>query len=254
MLELQSLSGWGATTYKAFKKEWSYCPRGLRLAIFQNKTSTVKVDCISTKQIVSPGIRDWFTCGKGGVAINLTTDCGDITFLNIHLPFDSKSLSKNRHKALLWQSYCLRKIHEEAVSTFKPDYIYTFGDLNFRVQLRTELGATDVKKRLLTDEKYLIELLGEADELRLLLTYSNNEIPPFREGVNNMGPRFLPTCKMLQGRQGIEYLLGNKDHRVPSWCDRILYLGDTRCFLYNRWEDGDMKLSDHASVIAGFEI
>jgi hypothetical protein len=271
LLKIETLSGWGSTTFKALKNEWEYRPRGLRLAVFKRRQLNLSIYKVESMEIVSPGIRNWLTKGKGGVAINLCTSAGKICFLNIHLPFNSQSIIKDRQESLLWQATCLKSLHGWTVDAYNPDYLFLLGDLNFRVQIRTEHGATHIAKTLFErGEEYIRELLRDADELNLLLDYSrdtansyNKLVPIMNEGINGAGPVFMPTCKMHQGRESPltidSYLLGYEDQRPPSWCDRILY--ETRsmdcniqCTYYNRIEIGTMNLSDHTAVNGVYKI
>jgi hypothetical protein len=84
-------------------------------------------------------------------------------------------------------------------------------------------------------------------------------IPHMYEGVHNMGPSFNPTCKLFQGRESSNiYNTGKYGQRTPSWCDRILYSKPSdliiMCTKYDRFEYGNMNLSDHAAVIGEYII
>jgi hypothetical protein len=263
-IKLVSLSGWGVTTYKALKNDWNYCPRGLRLAIFvKNGLEITKID---STELVCPGIRDWVTAGKGGVMVSLDTNLGSVTFLNIHLPFSSRSIkldSPERKEAVLWQAHCLRELCTAVETRCNPDTLIVFGDLNFRVQVRKETGAQEIAERIFSDPEYLKELVNEADELRLLFDYfrTQHDGPIFQEGIENQGPEFAPTCKLKSGRCGplqhASYKLGHDNQRTPSWCDRILYRnnqGLMECLEYNHWEQGTMNRSDHAAVLGVFML
>lgn len=256
LLETVTLSGWGITTYKALVENWEYLPRGLRLAIFKKKESSVDVYAVIPKIMICPGLKEWFTCGKGGVAITLNTNFGLITVLNMHLPFSSSSLHGNRYPALSWQANCFKQLCNEA-NVFASDYFILLGDLNFRVQLGNDT-ASSIGKKLFIEEGYIQTLLGERDELRVLQSYAVMD-PPFLEGINDSGPQFLPTCKLRHGRGSISsegehvYKYGKKDQRAPSWCDRILHRG-FECTYYDRWDHSDMNNSDHASVIGIYTL
>lgn len=268
LLEVVSLSGWGVTTYKALRDDWEYRPRGLRLAVYKKENAEINIIDVETRQMPCLGIKNWLTAGKGGVTVNLKTSVGDISFLNVHLPFNSQSLNspQERYTEMLWQARCLQHLYTDATETFNPDYLFLLGDLNFRVQFRGESTAKEITERLFSEEGYLESLVREADELQLLLDYSRNSedlslVPPLNEGLNNGGPLFLPTCKLQQGRENEkcvieDYRAGNNNRRTPSWCDRILYTGrrGVLCLVYNRWDYGEMNLSDHASVIGVYQI
>jgi hypothetical protein len=113
----------------------------------------------------------------------------------------------------------------------------------------------------------------KCDELRILMSYIDEtsvELPCMDEGVNNAGPIFLPTAKMQRGRTSPLYRLGTNSFRTPSWVDRILYqdLKDfqrtldfdpfnrkdvgLQCIEYDRFDVGNMNLSDHAAVYGCF--
>lgn len=259
VVKIVTMSGWGVTTFKALKDDWEYRPRGLRLLVLRHPDCKLEITSVDSQEIVCPSIRDWLTNGKGGVTINVRTSIGDISFLNLHLPFNSYSIlpDAERHDSVMWQAKCLRELYNTVMDLYNPKYIFVFGDLNFRVQLRTETGAKHVAEKLLTDSNYLEELVDEADELRLLLEYSKTQdvLPLLDEGIDNVGPRFFPTCKLEQGRsKPFSFRFGGSNQRVPSWCDRILSNGDIVCTSYNRWDYGKMNCSDHAAVIGEYQF
>ena len=260
-IAFEELSGWGVTTYKTMREEWRYAPRGLRLAIYKRGDSDLEISHIDTMRTVCPGIRDKITAGKGGIAINLSTNLGEFTFLNIHLPFNSRSIMRgdsiDRHSSVMWQANCFKQLYSSAIDKFNSDRVFVMGDFNFRVQIRYEESAKEIAQRILVDLDYLQELIKQADELTLLTNYSREQesvVPIMKEGVCGNGPVFYPTCKLKQGRKETVYSLGKENQRTPSWCDRILYDGDVTCNFYNRMDFGNMNLSDHAAVIGEFEI
>lgn len=267
LLKETVLSGWGSTTIKALRNELDYRPRGVKIGVFSRIDLNIFITRVEAKEMVCPGIRNWITSGKGGVAINLQTTIGDITFLNMHLPFEKYSIlnkGQYRKKEMLWQAECMSSLYEETIEYFKPDYIILMGDLNFRNELLDEPNASTVAKKIFDRPAFIIELIENHDELRKLINKSylrKRYVPILKEGVQNSGPIFLPTCKMAHNREHIDkvkekaYLLGFFDQRVPSWCDRILYKGyDLECLEYNRLDIGNMNLSDHAAVMGVFSI
>jgi hypothetical protein len=255
------------TTYKALKN-WEYRPRGLRLAVFKNKISKIDIYSVEKSSFICPGIRNMLTYGKGGVVINLRTSAGSCSFLNIHLPFDSFSLVKPkelRTEAVRWQANCFNHLYKNTTDIYNPDYIIVMGDLNFRVKIDNNSNSLQIAQKIFSEKDemdYNLKLISENDELTLLK--ADGVLPNLIEGVDNKGPQFLPTCKMLQGRSdtnyGIDsYLLGSIYQRAPSWCDRILYKSfdpnyTIKCIEYDRWECGDMVLSDHTSVYSIIEL
>jgi hypothetical protein len=247
------MAGWGATTVKAAITEFKYLSRGLRIALFQKNTSTLLLN-YTCRKIVCPSIRDWITHGKGCVAINLEFENTRIIFANVHLPFSSKTLLKDRYEGMLWQEYCLKYIYTELnqVSTTITPKMFLFGDLNFRVQITD--SATEIAEKLINDTNYIYEL-HKSDELLLLKEQITNW--PFKEGVQNKGPCFIPTFKLRINRVSLIpeiFRCGKKNHRSPSWCDRILYNDQIDCICYNRFDELAMNKSDHAAIYGVFII
>lgn len=262
LVDVAQMLGWGVTTLKRLQVG-EYVPRGLRLAIFKRIDTDLQITRMQSCCLLCPSLRDWITWGKGAALITLETNLGVITFMNVHLPFYSRM---EREEALTWQSYCFSYLYKAALENIQPDYLFLMGDLNFRVLLRNEPTAFEVATKMINSPEYLVELLQEADELRIILGYAKlrGELP-LLEGINDQGPRFLPTCKLRQGRTPSEeptvatYKLGTSYQRPPSWCDRILYQAVQeekviRCTGYFRWDRGNMNQSDHAAVIGTFMI
>jgi hypothetical protein len=108
----------------------------------------------------------------------------------------------------------------------------------------------------------------------------------FKEGINNEGPMFLPTCRLKtlaldssngeisneeKRSYGIDFHRSGADPdnyamikkgkpRLPSWCDRILYRtplsnkGMISCMIYDRMDYGNTVYSDHAPVIGLYSV
>lgn len=211
---LESLSGWGATTYKALKNDWNYLPRGLRLAVFvRNKSSLVIHSCLSNS-LVAPGYKNWITHGKGAVYTCLATNRGTITFINMHLPFSSKSILDPhiRNDYIVWQVECFNSLINQIHNIHTSDYVFIMGDLNFRVKLPLHMGAADIARQMSSplsspQHQHLEKIVREYDELRNLMGYGLYTypvdlcLPMLLEGVANRGPTFLPTCKLTHERQ-----------------------------------------------------
>lgn len=238
-LDSIELSGWGSTTYKALKNNLEYKPRGLRLTIYKNKKieKEIKTESLS---FVCPSLRDSITWGKGCVAIKLIFNSQEITIANLHLPFSSKSLKDKNARALSadWQAVCLEYIYK----TLDSKNLVLTGDFNFRIDYDSVKTLEHIKNKNFKE-------LYKYDELKKYLKTKNINMT---EGVDNSGPDFTPTCKLVQKRENNEpiFNIGKYGQRTPSWCDRILYSGEITCNYYDRFEIGDMNLSDHAGIIA----
>jgi len=292
LLDLIQLSGWGVTTYKAMKNEWKYLPRGLRLGVFIKKGLKDIISKEISASYVCPSLKDKITWGKGSVvvilkirglqnlAVESLRDSSKLAIINMHLPFSASSLySKElRIPALEYQEKCLKYLIEYVESEYSPDNLIVLGDLNFRVtmwdeELNTPMNLTKLNSQLVANEMIIGNHLDYLifDELCHLGLYSK-----FIEGVNNEGPCFVPTCKLVKNRNSQPsnlatpnspetlcvssncgcnspcFKLGKNLQRFPSWCDRILVNknGDLKFVGYTRFDYGNMKLSDHAGVIA----
>jgi hypothetical protein len=230
--------------------------------------------------------------GKGAINSNLfLPEIGWVSFMNAHLPFNAESLILTkqkgdpmiRHDALMEQNECFNTMIRELIlndtyQTFHgsykkiiPNFAIIMGDLNYRIQ--PPIDANVVADRLLSDlknpDKTVIQEYLLYDELSIQMAKGN--IYSFNEGINNTGPLFEPTAKMVQGRPSLNnngmytggtfWKTGKWNQRHPSWCDRILY-GSIQpssytitCTKYDRFETGaTIKLSDHCAVYAIFTI
>lgn len=259
LIRIVSLAGWGSTTFNALIDDWKYCPRGLHMAVFKNKNADFILYNTHIKEFICPGLQNFITWGKGGIIINLETNCGNFCFLNVHLPFMSSSLipdinnPSKRIFAAEWQAACFSYIYKRTMDSFKNiHYFFMLGDFNFRVQLIDGDDATIIAKKLFTEsnDEYLKHLINNADELRILTEYEL--LPRLNEGIKNNGPVFLPTCKLKKTRTEILndniYNTGSEKQRTPSWCDRILINDAPTCIKYDRFDMFEMVASDHAAV------
>lgn len=116
---------------------------------------------------------------------------------------------------------------------FEHDYKFLCGDLNFRIDLNGRIV------RHLVSEKAYNDLL-ESDQL--LQAFREGLLPGYKESKIS----FPPTYKFDKGTDIYDT---SKKQRVPAWCDRIVYNGDTEALVYNSL---NIRTSDHRPVIAEF--
>jgi len=283
--------GIGLTTFTKGKA------RGLRSAVFVRRSIYEKVpidvssgfkDCPSftaggVEKYVSGLIR-----GKGGLQITLDIQgYGKYMFVNYHLPFLSKRLNPDypgKKYLLDFQTECIVNTYKNFVKEIQPDYTFVFGDLNFRLHglNEDEMFNNDgiIKSNKFPewyenkDELYRhIGVISQADESRddwiMAEAFRNEPVnKELQEGINNQGPNFAPTCKMMKGRDAgctnrecYQATHSDGGTRLPSWCDRILYSRrnpdkpDVNTIAYNRIDEGSlMSCSDHAGVYAIFTV
>lgn len=304
MVKRTKMIGVGATTYKALFS-FDLKMRGLRISIYAKtalaeailtEESTLITDIgMTQKEYVCSSM---FLRNKGATASYIRVpNVGTIAFINVHLPFNSKGLMESvlkndpmiRHNDVLSQNVCFNDIYRNLVLELEvpPDYVIYMGDFNYRLKLQTidgdhpltsygrYLGAFEIsgifEERGSPDIYRQFYLHG--DELHEQMMKGN--IYTFEEGVENGGPLFFPTCKLVKGRpEGYDvprversriasrcFKIGIVNQRAPSWCDRILYrtlntrVSPLRCDEYHRFDEGTvMKKSDHAGVIGIFSV
>jgi len=124
-------------------------------------------------------------------------------------------------------------------------------------------------------EQTIRDFLVEMDQLNRI-KQRNTKLRGFTEGVQKVNPPkigippFAPTCKLDTSRsldchttpelscfktKSKSRWWSRSTPRWPSWCDRILYIGDLLCLKYERIDQIlSGKQSDHASVWALFDF
>lgn len=296
LVKRTKLMGVGVTTYKNSLKGDPH-ERGLRVSVYAKSHLIPLIEKEEKEMRIAIGDdgQEEYLCsssltrGKGAtVSYLMLPGFGRLAFICCHLPFNARSLilerqHKNkmlRQNELNESNVCFNNIIESLVlfKTPMPTHVIYFGDFNYRMgDHRPASKVADLFNDNFENPGFINDLYKEYDELREQMRRKN--IYDFLEGVNNQGPTFVPTCKMVKGRitstcydkennEGIQafegtdcWKTGKQDQRVPSWCDRILYqkFGDDNhnliCTYYNRFDVGDvMSKSDHAGVLSMFEL
>ncbi len=272
LLKRNKMMGVGVTTYKGIL-QGDLFERGLRMSIYCKHELLNDIEKAEIN-LYNKGQNEYvcsnmITRGKGGISADLILPgFNKITIICAHLPFDSNSLImerkyKNkmiRQNALSYNNICFNNIFENLVlfQDKKPNNIIYFGDFNYRVSdIRSAEEVAKEFNKHETDIEYLSNMYLNNDEL--LYQMKKDNIYTFLEGIDNSGPLFLPTCKMIKD-QNRDWETGKENQRIPSWCDRILYqnFDDTtviKCIYYNRFDEGEtMKKSDHSAVIGLYQI
>uniref|UniRef100_A0A6B2KXC7 phosphoinositide 5-phosphatase n=1 Tax=Arcella intermedia TaxID=1963864 RepID=A0A6B2KXC7_9EUKA len=120
---------------------------------------------------------------------------------------------------------------------YSHDYIFWFGDLNFRI----DLPYQDVIGRISRED---FEFLYRHDQLNKAMK-TDQIFKGFKEGAIN----FAPTYKYEIDSDVYD------TKRVPAWCDRILFKSTGNQYInqlvYSR---GEIYISDHRPIKALFEI
>ena len=254
------LMGVGRTSFMGLGRADPFV-RGLRLSIYLRANAVGKI----RKEYAPNTYTNSIFQNKGAVGIRLTLpDKRVLAILNAHLPFDAKSLRDSVHKqdpyirqdAVFVQNQFYNETYRRLFIAPSADVVIFMGDLNYRMAPYLNWSAEQTGTDLLEHP----EKAMQGDELRYQMNKGN--VYALFEGIDNLGPQFLPTCKMQKGRLSsinaeitIEsYSLGKEDQRVPSYCDRILYSSGVNCLEYDRFDVDMMNKSDHAGVIGLYVV
>ena len=151
-----------------------------------------------------------------------------------------------------------------------PEHIFLMGDMNFDISVPNK-SPQDVITELannLTSNK--IRELLKYDEL--YISKAHLPLRDYIEGVDNVGPLFMPDWKLTRGRADscdtdekvtkidISCFDVTNEYGSVGWHSRILYKDSeqsnwiTKCTSYNRLDIGNMKYSNHAGVVGFYDI
>lgn len=172
---------------------------------------------------------------KGGVAVRFKLHNTRMCFVCSHLAAGkSHVVERNQDMA----DIARRLDFGKGRSLDSHDYVFWFGDLNYRIELPNE------ECRAMCAAKAYDKLLA-FDQLRDQHLKGNCFVG-YQEGI----PDFAPTYKY--DIMTDEYDTSEKE-RVPSWTDRVLYKGEGAQLLHYGRTDS-LKHSDHRPVLALLEV
>ena len=262
LLVKDKLMGFGKTSLKSFYNK-ELLMRGLRTSIYVKSDFKDQHKCITETLFYNPN----FSQNKGGIGFTLKLSNDEkLTIVNTHLPFDSPSVVNSVNM----KDYTLRQdvlsvsnfFFNELIRNVVPkdsNYVFIMGDLNYRMKPFINWSAKQTGIYILESDYYDVK---KQDEFYVQM--KNNFIYKFKEGVDNEGPSFKPTCKLRTTREEEicikDYNLGKYDQRVPSYCDRIIYKWDKKsdgnitCVEYKDFDEGIIKKSDHSAIYGMYEI
>ncbi|KAL1140543.1 hypothetical protein AAG570_000473, partial [Ranatra chinensis] len=152
---------------------------------------------------------------KGGISLRLQIYGCSICFVNCHLtPHDHLLPERiNDYNAILQNQKFQSR---EAITIMFHDYIFWFGDLNFRLGDIESLSAVEIERMIKRNQ---FESLLERDQLRKVMSSGDAFSELVEEELS-----FPPTYKYLFNSE--EYDL----KRRPGWTDRILYKVNTNAY------------------------
>jgi hypothetical protein len=285
------LKGVGVTTYKAIQN-LDLMTRGLRMSIYAKKglSEIIHASEIDLRDNLGYDGQLTYICsgfnqltrGKGAIASYIIVPTvGTFAFVCTHLPYHAKSLIDSRENkdnmirqdALSYSNVSYNDILRTFVKNVhpNPDYVFFFGDFNYRIQYPGKAsGLADMIVQNNDGIPLFNDLYQNYDEM--LNQMKLGTIYGMLEGVNNEGPMFIPTCKLVKYRDNCVtltdidsidyYKIGKYDQRMPSWCDRILYykynkqvMFNLECISYHNFDVGKIiAKSDHSAVIGIYSL
>lgn len=164
---------------------------------------------------------------KGAIGIRVKVESSEFTFVVAHLTANEGYIDcRNKD----FNSIVKRMDFGDEFGVYKPNnHVFFMGDLNYRAKMDISIDADD---RLLNDYSSVDELSLEMD--RDSVFYGFVEAPI----------KFKPTYKFKVGTE-----IYNKT-RIPSWCDRILYLdySEPSAVIHDYNSIQNYNASDHKPV------
>jgi hypothetical protein len=166
---------------------------------------------------------------KGALGVRFSLYSSSFCFITLHLDAHQKAVEKRtQHFEHILQRM---KFQSDDLTPYSHDFVYVFGDLNYRIDnLSFEEALSLIHDRELDKLTVNDQLLSEKKESVLLSSLKEDEIT------------FMPTYKFEKGTS----VYNVKKKRIPSFCDRILYRGNITTLGYNSFLD--YKSSDHKPV------
>lgn len=219
LVKRTKLMGVGITSYKGALKGDLF-ERGIRVSIYAKKdlVPLIEKEEVEMRAVIGNDGQDEYvyssavTRGKGAtVSYIILPKFGRIAFICCHLPFNARSLIIERlhNNKILRQNeinqsnICFNNIIENLV-LFKdpmPTHVIYFGDFNYRLADPRPASEVAHEFNTITNSEcsnIIKNLYIKYDELKEQMRRKN--IYEFREGIDNQGPIFIPTCKMSKNR------------------------------------------------------
>ncbi|CDW59001.1 inositol polyphosphate 5 phosphatase OCRL 1 [Trichuris trichiura] len=179
---------------------------------------------------------------KGGVSIRFRIFDSTCCLVNCHFASGVDELERRNQDYRVISKIQFDRFSNsfERLGIFDHDYIFWFGDMNYRLQNLERYMLDRANRSELHTQFLKYDQLADMRSRGLIFQ-------DFKEGAIE----FLPTYKYDIGTDNWD---SSEKFRVPAWCDRILWSGDgkVRQLLYDSVQP--IRLSDHKPVRALFEL
>uniref|UniRef100_A0A7S1PGA7 Inositol polyphosphate-related phosphatase domain-containing protein n=1 Tax=Percolomonas cosmopolitus TaxID=63605 RepID=A0A7S1PGA7_9EUKA len=179
---------------------------------------------------------------KGSIACRFKLYDRTFLFICMHLSAHMKNVDqRNQNLNNILQKTAFRIRDVKQVNVLDHDYIFLFGDLNYRIQPIAP-DFNDIVQKIQDDN---LTYLSSWDQCQTEIR-KGTILQGFHEG----DILFPPTFKFKIGTD--EY----NPKRIPSWCDRVFYRATRALLPINQLSYGSSPsvLSDHKPVFALFEV
>lgn len=212
---------------------------GIILSLFTKRKHLLSIRDIETSY-TRIGLKGLWG-NKGAVSLRFNYKGSSICLTNCHLtPHDNHLAYRvtNYHSITKSQKFAKEKI----ATILDHDLVFWFGDLNFRLDTKSNFTAKDIADLVSNGD---LKPLLEHDELRQTIS----EKAAFN-GFSEAAITFKPTYKFLVNT-------GDYDlKRRPGWTDRILYRTFDGSLLAcrNYSSQPEVDISDHKPVFALFDL
>ncbi|XP_052862131.1 phosphatidylinositol 4,5-bisphosphate 5-phosphatase A-like isoform X2 [Anopheles cruzii] len=180
--------------------------QGLLLSVFARRKHLLHLRQVETEYTRTGLGGIWGN--KGAVSIRMNVYGSSICLVNAHLAAHDHMLEEriNDYERIVQE----QKFHVKAKEAiFDHDYVFWFGDLNFRLTGEATTSADEIRTMVARDE---LKQLIEKDQL-LLVRREGRAFQKLQERL----PQFPPTFKFEHGTNDYDM------KRRPAWTDRILY-------------------------------
>ncbi|XP_058053734.1 phosphatidylinositol 4,5-bisphosphate 5-phosphatase A-like isoform X3 [Anopheles bellator] len=180
--------------------------QGLLLSVFARRKHLLHLRQVETEYTRTGLGGIWGN--KGAVSIRMNVYGSSICLVNAHLAAHDHMLEEriNDYERIVQEQKFHVKTRE---AIFDHDYVFWFGDLNFRLTGEATTSADDIRTMVARDE---LKQLIEKDQL-LLVRREGRAFQKLQERL----PQFPPTFKFEHGTNDYDM------KRRPAWTDRILY-------------------------------